>query len=54
MRRPSMRLNDAMMKMLRDALVKSGIEVTASHDREFFIGRNPVATAELPAQVAAE
>ena len=26
MRRPTMRLNDAMMKMLRDGLVKSGIE----------------------------
>ena len=42
MRRPTMRLNDAMMKMLRNALVQSGIKPTDSHDREFFIGRNPV------------
>lgn len=42
LRRPTMRLNDAMMKMLRSALVQSGIKPTDSHDREFFIGRNPV------------
>lgn len=41
MRRPTMRLNDAMMQMLRGALTRSGIEVTSSHDREFFIGRSP-------------
>ena len=41
MRRPTMRLNDAMMKTLRNALVQSGIKPTDSHDREFFIGRNP-------------
>jgi 4-hydroxy-tetrahydrodipicolinate synthase len=45
MRRPTMRLNDATMKTLRNALIQSGIKVTDSHDREFFIGRNPVATA---------
>ncbi|MGC2780941.1 MAG: dihydrodipicolinate synthase family protein [Bradyrhizobium sp.] len=54
MRRPTMRLNDATMKTLRDGLVKSGIDVTPLHDREFFIGRNPVQSAEQPAQVAAE
>jgi 4-hydroxy-tetrahydrodipicolinate synthase len=42
LRRPTMRLNDAMMKMLRNALVQSGIKPTSSPDREFFIGRNPV------------
>ena len=54
MRRPTMRLNDATMKTLRDGLVKSGIAVTESHDREFFIGRNPVPAAARPARVAAE
>jgi 4-hydroxy-tetrahydrodipicolinate synthase len=42
LRRPTMRLNDAMMKMLRNALAQSGIKPTDSPDREFFIGRNPV------------
>jgi 4-hydroxy-tetrahydrodipicolinate synthase len=54
MRRPTMRLNDATMKMLRDGLVKSGIPVTEAHDREFFVGRNPVQTAAAPTRVAAE
>ncbi|HWM82505.1 MAG TPA: dihydrodipicolinate synthase family protein [Pseudolabrys sp.] len=45
MRRPTMRLNDATMKTLRNALIQSGIKATESHDREFFVGRNPVATA---------
>jgi 4-hydroxy-tetrahydrodipicolinate synthase len=54
MRRPTMRLNDAAMKTLRDGLTKSGIKVTESHDREFFIGRNPASASKQPAQVAAE
>jgi 4-hydroxy-tetrahydrodipicolinate synthase len=54
MRRPTMRLNDATMKTLRDGLVKSGIPVTESHDREFFVGRNPVQTVAVPTRVAAE
>lgn len=54
LRRPTMRLNDTTMKMLRNGLIKSGINVTESHDREFFIGRNPVATAQEPARIAAE
>lgn len=41
MRRPTMRLNDATMKTLRNGLIQSGIQPTNSHDREFFIGRNP-------------
>jgi 4-hydroxy-tetrahydrodipicolinate synthase len=45
LRRPTMRLNDATMKLLRNALIQSGIKPTESHDREFFVGRNPVATA---------
>jgi 4-hydroxy-tetrahydrodipicolinate synthase len=52
-RRPTMRLNDSMMKLLRNALVQSGIKVTDSPDREFFIGRNPVPSLES-ARVAAE
>ena len=42
LRRPTMRLNDATMKTLRNALIQSGITPTASHDREFYVGRNPV------------
>jgi hypothetical protein len=49
-----MRLNDATMKTLRDGLVKSGIPVTESHDREFFVGRNPVQTVAVSTRVAAE
>ena len=45
MRRPTMRLDDAVMKTLRNGLIKSGIAVTDSHDRDFFIGRNPVSGA---------
>ena len=41
MRRPTMRLNDATMRTLRNGLAQSGIKPTESHDREFFIGRNP-------------
>lgn len=43
MRRPTMRVNDATMAALRTGLIKSGIKVTDLHDREFFVGRNPVA-----------
>ena len=54
MRRPTMRLNDHTMHTL-DRLVKSGIKVTNSHDREFFIGRNPVQhAAGHPSRIAAE
>jgi len=54
LRRPTMRINDAVMKTLRDGLARSGIPVTESHDREFFVGRNPTETAARRAQVAAE
>ena len=55
MRRPTMRLNDHTMHTLRNGLVKSGIKVTDSHDREFFIGRNPVQhAAGHPSRIAAE
>ena len=52
-RRPTMRLNDAMMKQLRNALIQSGIKPTDSHDREFFVGRNPVQSIQ-GTRVAAE
>jgi len=42
LRRPTMRLNDATMRTLRNALAQSGIKPTDSPDREFFVGRNPV------------
>ena len=54
MRRPTMRLNDAMMKLLRDGLAKSGIEPTKSHDREFYVGRHPVESAARVTKAAAE
>jgi dihydrodipicolinate synthase/N-acetylneuraminate lyase len=40
-RMPVMKLNDAAMKRLRDALTRSGIEPTVNRDVDFFIGRNP-------------
>jgi len=55
MRRPTARLNDQTMATLRNGLIKSGIKVTESHDREFFVGRNPVkSAARVTSQIAAE
>ncbi len=45
LRQPTMRLNDATMNTLRQALVKSGFPPVESTNREFFIGRNPVERA---------
>ena len=39
LRRPTMRINDALMNSLRSALVRSGIAPTADHYRAFFHGR---------------
>jgi 4-hydroxy-tetrahydrodipicolinate synthase len=41
LRQPTMRVSDELMRMLRQGLVKSGLPVTESHDREFFVGRFP-------------
>ena len=41
LRQPSMRVSDELMRGLRQGLVKSGLEVTELHDREFVVGRNP-------------
>jgi 4-hydroxy-tetrahydrodipicolinate synthase len=53
LRQPTMRLNDAMMNNLRQGLIKSGITPTDSHNREFFIGRNPAETAKVRPSKAA-
>ena len=42
MRQPSMRVTDPSMATLRTGLARSGIKPTELHDREFYIGRNPV------------
>jgi 4-hydroxy-tetrahydrodipicolinate synthase len=47
-RQPTMRLNDATMNALRQGLVKAGLEPTHDSNREFFVGRNPVARAAVP------
>ena len=39
LRRPTMRLNDATMKTLRNALAQSGIKPTDSSHRYLFVGR---------------
>lgn len=40
MRRPTMRLNDAQMNMLRQGLIKSGLKPTEDPNGAFFVGRN--------------
>jgi 4-hydroxy-tetrahydrodipicolinate synthase len=42
MRRPTMRLNDAQMNLLRQGLVRSGLQPTDDPNGAFFVGRNPV------------
>lgn len=42
LRQPTMRLNEGHMNMLRKGLSDSGLPVTKDHNREFFVGRNPV------------
>lgn len=42
LRQPTMRIVDRQMKPLRQALLTSGLEVTADPDKAFFVGRNPV------------
>jgi 4-hydroxy-tetrahydrodipicolinate synthase len=44
-RQPTMRLNEGHMNMLRKGLLDSGLPATRDHNREFFVGRNPVETA---------
>ncbi|MDR7075658.1 4-hydroxy-tetrahydrodipicolinate synthase [Neobacillus niacini] len=41
LRQPTMKVNQAQMSAIRQALIKSGIEVTNDDDSQFFIGRNP-------------
>jgi 4-hydroxy-tetrahydrodipicolinate synthase len=41
LRRPTMRINDALMSQLRNGLVRAGLSPTADHDRAFFQGRIP-------------
>jgi 4-hydroxy-tetrahydrodipicolinate synthase len=45
MRQPSMRVTDPSMATLHQGLARSGIKPTELPDREFYIGRNPVASA---------
>lgn len=52
LRQPTMRLNEGHMSALRQGLVKSGIEPTAAANREFFIGRNPVASGSARSKAA--
>lgn len=39
LRRPTMRISDAVMSQLRNGLARSGLTPAADHDREFFKGR---------------
>jgi dihydrodipicolinate synthase/N-acetylneuraminate lyase len=41
LRQPTMKVNQTQMSAIRQALIKSGIEVTNDEDSQFFIGRNP-------------
>lgn len=41
MRRPTMRLNDTHMNMLRQGLTRSGLKPTDDPNSAFFVGRNP-------------
>jgi 4-hydroxy-tetrahydrodipicolinate synthase len=41
LRQPTMKVNQTQMSAIRQALIKSGIEVTNDDDSQFFIGRNP-------------
>jgi 4-hydroxy-tetrahydrodipicolinate synthase len=41
MRRPTMRLNDAQMNLLRQGLIRSGLKPTDDPNGAFFVGRNP-------------
>ena len=40
LRQPTMRLNEGHMNLLRQGLINSGLPVTDSHNREFFVGRH--------------
>jgi len=42
LRHPTMRVSDELMRGLRQGLVKSGLPVTETADREFLTGRNPL------------
>jgi hypothetical protein len=42
LRQPTMKIRDPHMCQLREGLKRSGLEVTADPDSEFFVGRNPV------------
>ena len=41
LRQPTMKINQTQMSAIRQALIKSGIDVTNDDDSQFFIGRNP-------------
>ena len=43
MRQPTMRINDAQMNALRNALTESGLKPETAPNREFFVGRHPAA-----------
>jgi 4-hydroxy-tetrahydrodipicolinate synthase len=46
LRQPTMKVNQAQMSAMRQALIASGIEVTNDDDSQFFIGRFPETTSE--------
>jgi 4-hydroxy-tetrahydrodipicolinate synthase len=52
LRQPTMRLNEGHMTLLRQGLAKAGLNPTEAHNREFFIGRNPVATVATRSKAA--
>jgi hypothetical protein len=41
MRQPVMKLSDAQMRTMRDALLRSGFDVPDESPAKFFVGRNP-------------
>ncbi len=45
LRQPTMRIHDAQMNTLRNALAESGLMPETAPNRDFFIGRNPVETS---------
>jgi 4-hydroxy-tetrahydrodipicolinate synthase len=45
LRAPTMRLNDAQMNGLRDALIKAGFAPEMVPNKHYFIGRNPIEAA---------
>ena len=54
LRQPTMRLSEGQMNAMRQGLIASGMTPTEDHNREFFVGRNPMPTTAAQSARAAE